>query len=976
MRNLEMSLGFILFVSSGCTSQGGGGGSGGADADADSDSDSDDCRSPDADADGHARTLCGGDDCDDDAAAVHPGATDWQVQAETVAQAGGAEEPSLAIGPDGSIRVAWVDDAGLQLATGPAWSVENLDPESVGAASLAIAPDGSVGVAHFVPSLSHAGGHEVVLTSDVTGAWQRERVWPNGADPASVDLALDADGIAHLAFRALPDFGGWRGLAYANDAGGSFVITLPDPDTTSGHGAAIATAQDGTVHIAYRAADPFPTLRHAWRGEGFGARWSVETVDDAVDTGRRVSLVVAVDGDPSVAYWGGETSDLRLATRAGGAWTAQTVEATWRGGESVSLAMDDDGAAHVAYLDDVLRYGTTAGGDWELTTVEDGGQGGVSLAIDADGVVHVAWVDDQKVRHAVFSGTPDGVDADCDGGPEGTCGARDADLDSHESIACGGDDCDDGNGGVHPGAIEQPGEDKTCDGREGVDEDGDGHASTATDGDDCDDGDATVHAGAAVVSCDEIDQDCVGGDETDADFDGHLCPGAGGDDCDDDDAAAHPGAAETPCDDVDQDCDGWDVVDADGDGHACEAAGGGDCDDGDAAVHPGAQDLACDDVDQDCDGRDPTDVDGDGHEPPGCGGDDCDDGDAAVHPGAEEGAPDPEVVGDEVVAGEGWAIALDAAEDVHVAYGVWDAGRVDLSYATNASGEWVARSVADGGDFEHPSIFVEADGDVHLAWAEQDAGDVWYAFDEGAGFSASILESAAIYVGPTGVAVDADDVVHVVYQDLGAGDLRYARNAGAGWTFELAASAGSTGNDAAIALAPDGTVHVATHDDDELFHAIRDGGAWVAEPVVDPGLPDVTSLFVDADGTVHIAYVDQREDDVLYATDATGVWRSEVVGTGAEPVDVSLAVDDRGTIHVAWSVWRWGDITSSVRYAADTGAGFVEETIDADASFRTHVAIAEKGGDAHLVWGADAGLVHASFTPPDGIDTDCDGVVW
>ena len=194
---------------------------------------------------------------------------------------------------------------------------------------------------------------------------------------------------------------------------------------------------------------------------------------------------------------------------------------------------------------------------------------------------------------------------------------------------------------------------------------------------DCDDGDGAIHP-AATELCDGIDNDCDGTvDEgasdaqtwyADADGDGYGDPGASStacaqptgsvsddSDCDDGDGAIHPAATEL-CDGVDNDCDdsvdeddasdaGTWYADTDGDGYtvpegsttACEAPSGygaaselDDCDDTDASVHPGADEVADDGIDQDCDGDDditapddtgeaPDDT-GEAKDPEGCSG--------------------------------------------------------------------------------------------------------------------------------------------------------------------------------------------------------------------------------------------------------------------------------------------------------------------------------------------------------------------
>lgn len=309
----------------------------------------------------------------------------------------------------------------------------------------------------------------------------------------------------------------------------------------------------------------------------------------------------------------------------------------------------------------------------------------------------------------------DGVDQDCDGGdtcyldldgdgvgsaaatPSGDLDCSDA-LESSET-----GDCNDLNVSINPDEIDVPGDgvDQDCDGDElcfeDADDDGFGGTDTVASADldcqdagesgtslDCDDSDEGISP-ADVEACDGSDNDCDGNiDESggntsylDADLDGYGGTTAStactpppnhvvqSGDCDDSDDAYHPGATENDCDDPhDYNCDGSSgATDNDSDGFAaCD-----ECDDENPLANP-ARVESCNGFDDDCDGEiDPitavdtvtfyADGDGDGHGDPsvstvGCAppevtgwvlaGDDCDDEEPAIHPGAtEDNCSDP-----------------------------------------------------------------------------------------------------------------------------------------------------------------------------------------------------------------------------------------------------------------------------------------------------------------------------------------------
>ncbi|MFZ5479878.1 MAG: MopE-related protein, partial [Myxococcota bacterium] len=374
----------------------------------------------------------------------------------------------------------------------------------------------------------------------------------------------------------------------------------------------------------------------------------------------------------------------------------------------------------------------------------------------------------------------------------------DLDSDGHVDVALGGDDCDDGDGGVHPGADERcDGVDEDCDGRTDEDAidvvtvyddgDGDGYGDAATEvvtcspadgtvegAGDCDDLDGAVHP-AANEACNGVDDDCDGVTDVlgDADGDGwDFC-----DECDDGNPDVSPSAVEV-CNGLDDDCDGatdgpdsadaatW-YTDGDGDGYGdpdapvreCSQPAGtlsddSDCLDSDATVNPDGEETCNDGVDNDCDGDEN-----------GCGvrgvelvadaqaklvGESGNDGAGSAVAGV--GDFDGDGLGDLVVGADGAGTDAGAAYVVLGLPGDLDLAGADVALTGTSDGDEAGTAVGPAGD-------VDADGlyDVFVGAPGEDAG--------GTGAGAAYVITAAMSSGTLAGAdvklegVDAGDAV-------------------------------------------------------------------------------------------------------------------------------------------------------------------------------------------------------------------------
>jgi hypothetical protein len=520
--------------------------------------------SPDLDGDGHSSLV----DCDDEDAAVHPGATE------------------ICNGLDDDCD-GYVDDQDPGLEGGTPWYLDDdgdgygLDDQSVTACEPPSGYASQPGDCHDGAPAVHPGADEIC----------------NGLDD-DCDAAVDEDPVDGGRWYADTDGDGYGSgagvLACAQPSGG--VSLGGDCDEAD---AAINPGADELCDGADNDCD------------------GVVDEDDAVDAS---SWYADADGDGYGDASGGATACSEPGGYVADSTDCDDAAALVNPGadelcdgvdNDCDAAVDEDDAVDASswYADtDGDGYGSGAG---VLACAQP--SGGVSLGGDCD-----------EADAAINPGADelcDGADNDCDGvvdeddAVDASSWYADADGDGYGDASGGATACSEPGGYVadstdcdDAAALVNPGADELCD---GVDNDCDAAVDEAdavdasswyldTDGD-------GYGSGPGVLAC--------------AQPSGSVSLGG---DCDEADVAVNPGATEL-CNGVDDDCDGsvdgagaadagtwYPDLDADGYGDAARPLSGcsqpsgtvldgSDCDDGDAAINPGATEL-CNGVDDDCDG--------------------------------------------------------------------------------------------------------------------------------------------------------------------------------------------------------------------------------------------------------------------------------------------------------------------------------------------------------------------------------------
>jgi len=245
----------------------------------------------------------------------------------------------------------------------------------------------------------------------------------------------------------------------------------------------------------------------------------------------------------------------------------------------------------------------------------------------------------------------------------------------------------------------------------------------------------------------------------------------------------------------------------------------------------------------------------------------------------------------------------------------------------------------------YPSLWVDGNGTVHVAWEDwtnyggssgyehifykyKPAGGSWSMTEVVSTESTTFSEQASLMV-------DSGGTVHVAWDDGtdygGSGsdyDIFYKyKPAGGSWSTTQVVSTESTDNSGrpSLRVGGDGTVHVAWEDltdyggsgsgDMDIFYKYKPaGGSWSTTEVISTESTGFTwspSLWVDGEGTVHVAWDDGTDyggsgsdDDIFYkCKPAGGSWSmTEVVSTESTNDSwwPSLMVGGDGTVHVSW----------------------------------------------------------------------------
>ena len=218
------------------------------------------------------------------------------------AQLGSGAKPALALGTDGTVHAAFMNEATngwlryAQLSVGDnAPSV----PESVdtgyfyGPIDIVLGSDGQP----YVLFHDHSREDQVLALQNASASWSLQPMSNSGHDGWYNAGVFDAAGTLHTASYDPSGFAG-RGVIYGAWNGSSWGIEVAAPGSFDyAGGTAIGLTADGRVHVAFFD-DGAGEARIASRSDD--ATWDVttiETLEGVVEAGRFPDLAVGLDGE-------------------------------------------------------------------------------------------------------------------------------------------------------------------------------------------------------------------------------------------------------------------------------------------------------------------------------------------------------------------------------------------------------------------------------------------------------------------------------------------------------------------------------------------------------------------------------------------------------------------------------------------------------------------------------------------------------
>jgi hypothetical protein len=252
--------------------------------------------------------------------------------------------------------------------TGGGWPYEVAAYGVYANPSAALGPDGSLHLAFYdwyAATLWHA--------TDASGQWVAELVDNTGDVGHYSAIVVDGSGVVHIVY----DFEESRvpmSVRHATNAGGSWHLETIASGSYLGGWPAVAVDGSGVLYATYDncgsgGCSPGSEIDIA---QDTGAGWTTAALPSSNPYFRASGLAAEADGTLHVVYHG-PGGGLQYATGPWGSLTSDAIPGASNVGDQLAMALDASNVVHLAYREgSEVMYGNNSGGTWTLSLLGPG----------------------------------------------------------------------------------------------------------------------------------------------------------------------------------------------------------------------------------------------------------------------------------------------------------------------------------------------------------------------------------------------------------------------------------------------------------------------------------------------------------------------------------------------------------------------------------------------------------------------------
>ena len=277
------------------------------------------------------------------------------------------------------------------------------------------------------------------------------------------------------------------------------------------------------------------------------------------------------------------------------------------------------------------------------------------------------------------------------------------------------------------------------------------------------------------------------------------------------------------------------------------------------------------------------------------------------------------------------SLALDSSGDAHLAYyfirnQTYDAG---VGYSLRHNGTWTHEVVAGVIGF-YTTLALDPAGSPAVSYYDSNGPIPKYASRQNGVWTSEAIDGAADSEsgGRTALDFDSQGRPHVIYQWRGV--LKHAVKTDGQWTIDvidpaMAAEWGDPG--ASLVIDAQDVDWVSYHNGPTLKVAQSGAGGWTLSTMAENlGYSGLTSIAMDAQGAIYVAYQDIQSFYLWLARSNGNQWAKELVALDGG-FDPSLVLDGAGNPHVSYH-----DQSSALKYTHRVNGAWSSTLVDATVS--------------------------------------------